>query len=220
MTHYSIWRTPLSTSRSYRSPQRTADAAATRAAIVDAAALLFARDGYAATPMRAIANEAGVSAPSVHLAGPKSALLLAAFERTFAGDEGKHSLTERPLMADILGEADPATLLARYVDFIGAANARSAGIWSALVAAADVDALVRAASVDLERRRRRDMTLGAQLLVSRGLIAESRADDAADVLGFLTSPQSYLYFVDESGWDRARYQAWLATSIQRLVLTP
>ena len=158
--------------------------------------------------------------PTVHLAGPKSALLLAAFERTFAGDEGQHPLIERPLMADILGEPDPATLLLRYVDFIGAANARSAGIWRAFVAAADADELVRAASADLERRRRRDMALGAEMLVSRGLIAESRADQAADVLGFLTSPQSYLYFVDSSGWDRGKYQEWLATSIERLVLTP
>jgi AcrR family transcriptional regulator len=210
----------LSTTRSYRSPQRTADAAATRATIVEAAATLFSRDGYAATPMRAIAAAAGVSVPSVNLAGPKSALLLAAFERTFAGDEGQHPLTERPVMAEILGEADPATLLVRYVGFIGAANARSAGIWRALIAAADADELVRAASTDLERRRRRDLALGVQVLVARGLIAETRAASAADVLGFLTSSQSYLYFVEDSGWDRARYEGWLATSIQRLVLAP
>ncbi len=78
--------------RSYHTPRRQADAAATRANIIDAAARLFIRDGYVATSLKAIAAEADVSVPTVHANGPKHALLIAAFERTFAGDEGRHSL--------------------------------------------------------------------------------------------------------------------------------
>jgi AcrR family transcriptional regulator len=185
---------------------------------VDAAALLFARDGYAATPMRAIAVEAGVSVQSVNLAGPKSSLLLAAFERTFAGDEGPHPLIERPELAGILANPDPAVALVGYVGFLASANERAAGIWRALDAAADVDEFVRAAAQDLEKRRRHDMALGAQLISDRGLIAKADVDAAADVLGFLTSPHAYLYFVEESGWSRQRYEEWLATAISRLVL--
>jgi AcrR family transcriptional regulator len=208
----------VSTARKYSSPTREADAAATRARIVDAAARLFIRDGFAATPMRAIAVEAGVSVQSVHLAGPKSGLLLAAFERTFAGDEGRHPLSERPEMAAILAEPDIEVTLTLYVAFIAAANERSAAIWNALVAAADADEQARAAASDLEARRRAEMVGGAHLLLARGLITPDTVAETADVLGFLTSPHSYVYFVIESGWSIERYRAWLRRGIERLVI--
>ena len=47
--------------RAYRSERREADAAATRAAIRDAASRLFVAQGYAATTLRDVAREAGVS---------------------------------------------------------------------------------------------------------------------------------------------------------------
>ena len=208
----------MDTARKYVSPTREADAAATRARIVDAAARLFVRDGFAATPLRAIAVEAGVSVQSVHLAGPKSALLLAAFERTFAGDEGRHPLSERPGMSAILAEPDIATMLSLYVAFIAAANERSAPIWTALVAAADADEQARAAAADLEARRRGEMTGGAQLLLSRGLVTPESVAETADVLGFLTAPQTFVYFVIDSGWTVDRYREWVQRGIERLVI--
>lgn len=203
-------------SRSYSSPLREADAAATRTRIVEAAARLFIRDGYAATPMRAIAIEAGVSIQSVHLAGPKHGLLLAAFERSFAGDEGRHSLTERPALIEIMAQPDAERALVGYVEFLGAANERSAAIVRALKAAADADPAAREAYRDLEQRRRRDIRLGAEHLAQRGLIAAAGVEDAAAVLGLLTSSEAYLHFID-AGWDRARYQAWLAGSLRQLL---
>ena len=185
---------------------------------MDAAALLFARDGYATTPMRSIAAEAGVSIQSVNLAGPKSSLLLAAFERTFAGDEGSHSLLERPELREILAEPDPRVALARYAAYLAAANNRSAGIWGALNAAADADELVRVAAADLESRRRRDMSLGVAGLAERGLVAEESVGVAADVLGLLTSPTTFLYLTRECGWSLSQYEGWLATSITALVI--
>ncbi len=175
------------------------------------------RDGYVATPMRAIALEAGVSVQSVNLAGPKSALLLAAFERTFAGSEGQHSLSERPEFAQILAAPSLDEALSRYVSFLAMANERAAGIWRAFVAAADADPVVRETAAQLEQRRRADMALGASFLVRYGVVDEARAGGAADVLGFLTGPAAYLYFVEDSGWTRERYEAWLRRSLERLV---
>lgn len=208
----------MNASRSYSSPRREADAALTRTRIVDAAAFLFARDGYVATPIRAIAEEAGVSVQSVHLAGPKSALLLAAFERTFAGDEGQHSFSERPAMREIAAIADFDEALERYVALLAAANARAAGIWRAFVAAADADPVVREASTALEQRRRSDMRLAAGLFVQRGVITPADVATVSDVLGFITAPASYLYFVEDSKWTSARYQRWMLEAITRLLL--
>src|SRR5690349_21444219 len=107
--------------RAYHSPARSAAAAATRSKIVDAAAALFTRDGYQGTTMAAIATAAGVSVQSVHLAGPKSALLMAAFETAFAGDEGPQPLAVRPALVEIMSLADSAEAIGRYVEYIALA---------------------------------------------------------------------------------------------------
>lgn len=209
--------TPSPARRRYSSPLREAEAARTRTRIVEAAGELFVRDGYAATPMRAIAERAGVSIQSVHLAGPKAALLIAAFERSFAGDEGRHSLLERPELQSIVAEPDAEVALGRYVEFLVDANQRAAGIIHAMRAAADADAQVREAYEDLEQRRRRDMLLGADLLVTRGLVDAGRRQEVADVFGYLTWPESYQYFVEESGWSLEAYTAWLGDAIRTLL---
>jgi len=202
--------------RSYHSPQRRADAAATRANIVDAAGRLFIRDGYVATSIKAIAAEAGVSVPTVHLNGPKHALLIAAFERTFAGDEGRHSLAERPALIEIMSEPDTDTAIARYVDFLIDANQRSAGIVRAMLAAADSDDEVRAAYLDLEQRRHRDMTIAAGWFLDRGRIRADQVALAADVLGLLTGPDPWTHFTVVRGWDVASYRVWLIAQLVHL----
>ena len=204
----------MSSTRSYSSPSREADAEATRARIVEAAGRLFIRDGYAATPLRAIAEEAAVSIQSVHLAGPKAALLIAAFERIFAGDEGSHPLFERPEMQQIIAEPDTDKAIELYVDFIARANERSAAIVRALNAAAHADTVARAAAAELDQRRRAEMPYGAMLFVDRGWLAPDRATYVADVLGFLTAPESYLYFVHDTGWSLDAYRAWLSKGIR------
>lgn len=202
--------------RSYQSPKRQADAAATRANIVDAAARLFVKDGYVATSIKAIAAEAGVSIPTVHLNGPKHALLIAAFERTFAGDEGRHSLAERPELVAIMGEPDTDTAIERYVDFLIEANQRSAAVVRAMLAAADSDPDVRAAYLDLEMRRHRDMTIAAGWFLQRGRIRVDQVAIAADVLGLITGPDPWTHFTVVRGWDVAVYRSWLTAQLVRL----
>lgn len=203
-------------SRAYHSPQRQAEAAATRATIVDAAARLFVRDGYVATSVKAIAAEAGVSVPTVHLNGPKHALLIAAFERTFAGDEGRHSLSERPELVAIMGEPDTDTAIARYVDYLIDANQRSAAIMRAMLAASDSDPAVRAAYLDLETRRHRDMTIAAGWFLQRGRIRVDQLVRAADILGLITGPDSWTHFVVARGWDVETFRSWLVAQLTRL----
>jgi AcrR family transcriptional regulator len=212
-------RSPVADTRSYTSPLRDSDAAQTRARIVDAAARLFIRDGYAATPLRAIAIEAEVSVQSVHLAGPKSALLLAAFERTFAGDEGRHPLSERLELQAIIAEPNNGNALTMYIDFLASANERSAPIWRALEAAADADPAARDAAEDLEARRLAEMQTAAQFFLSRGLLEPDAIADAADQFGFLTQPNTFLYLVSGRGWSIDRYKRWLRSALEKLVLT-
>ena len=64
---------PGGVKRPYRSPRRTAAAAATRAAIREAAASLFLQQGYAATTMREVAARAGVGERTLYDAFPTKA---------------------------------------------------------------------------------------------------------------------------------------------------
>jgi AcrR family transcriptional regulator len=202
--------------RTYSSPKREAEAARTRATIVDAAAALFSRDGYPATTMKAIAAEAGVSVQSVHLAGSKAALLIAAFERTFAGDEGRHSLSERPAMVEILARSELADVIDGWLDFVAAANKRTARISRAMTIAAEIDPLAAEVVADLDARRRRDLGLAAGWAVGRGLLAPARADQAADELNYLVGPETYDFFVLRSRWSDERYRAWMRETLSTL----
>lgn len=202
--------------RAYNSPRRQAEAAATRSEIIAAAARLFVRDGYAATSQRAIAAEAGVSVPTVQLQGAKHTLLIAAFERAFAGDEGSHPLADRAEIGAIMAEPEFEVALSRYVGFLRDANARSADIVRAMMSAADADPAARDAYAELEGRRHRDMAIAADWFVSRGRIDADAAPIAADVLGYLTGPDAYVYLVGSRGWSRERYASWLEQQLRRL----
>lgn len=202
--------------RVYRSPRRQADAAATRATIIAAAEKLFVRDGYAATSLKAIAAEAQVSVPTVQLQGSKHSLLIAAFEVAFAGDEGTHSLADRPGMAAIMAEPDFETAVSLYVGFLDDANQRAAGIVRAMSAAADADPAARAVFAELEQRRHRDMLIAAGWFAGRNRIPAESVALAADVLGYITGADAYLHFTQARGWSRERWASWTVAQLTHL----
>ncbi len=206
---------PLSDRKPYSSPLRDAEAAATRARIVDAATTLFVRDGYGATPMRAIAQEAGVSVQTVNLHGPKHALLLAAYEQALTQSEGWQTLNEAEPMRSIVGETDLDRLLDLYSAYMTGANSRIAALVRALRAAADADPAVREVYRAIEERRFRSIREGVGMMTQRGIIPAEDSEDVATMLGLLVSQDTYLHFRD-AGWPPERYQAWLRNSLKEL----
>src|SRR5687768_8748842 len=84
--------------RQYDSSGRQAQARANRARILQAATRLFVAQGYAATSVAQIAQEAGVSGPTV-FAGFRSKvnLLKEAVDVALAGDDEPAPLADRPL---------------------------------------------------------------------------------------------------------------------------
>src|SRR4051794_14715691 len=94
--------------RTYNSPRRAEQAAATRKTILDAAQKLFEEQGYAATSMAAIAKEAGVALKTVYLAfETKSGLLRALWHLRLRGDEDPSPVGERDWYQEVLDEPDP-----------------------------------------------------------------------------------------------------------------
>ena len=99
-------------SRRYDSPRRREQAAETRRKILDAAEALFARQGYAATAMPAIAEEAGVALKTVYLAfGTKAGVLQGLWDVRLGGDDQPVPVTERPWYRQLLQASDPVALV-------------------------------------------------------------------------------------------------------------
>jgi AcrR family transcriptional regulator len=193
--------------REYRSPVRAEAARRTRQAIVDAAAELFAGQGYAPTTMRAIARRAGISVETVNAHGPKSALLRAAFESRFLGVDGDPP--HLGIGEQWAGAALDLAALDRALRPIVKRFAVSAGIYRALVTAADNDSDVRALVAELRSAQRAQLNQLLRPLLGRGAARQQ----AADALAFAVSHTAYEHFVTHCGWSAARYRAWAARAI-------
>src|SRR5687767_4279485 len=78
----------MAVKRRYEMANRSRQAAETRRRIVEAAAGLFLRDGYAATSMNAIAAEAGVAVQTIYASmRTKQEILRAVIQLTVRGEE-------------------------------------------------------------------------------------------------------------------------------------
>ncbi|WP_152360224.1 TetR/AcrR family transcriptional regulator [Microlunatus speluncae] len=208
--------------RTYRSELRTEQAAATRRRILDSAGECFAEIGYGRTTLTAIADRAGVSVESVKAQGAKRALLLAAFEQTFAGQEGGRPLTEQDQLAAALAIEDDDDFLAAAAEFIAAANRRSYALWRALNSAADADSDLAPALREILLGRRQDIERTVGLLQRRGMVPAGlrHRRRVAAGLSFLLSPEGYQQLVAESGWSHARYLTWIRTMVRTVLTDP
>lgn len=203
--------------RRYTSTVRAEAQAATRKRILAAATRLFDEHGYGGTTMAAIATEAGVSVQSVHLAGPKSALLVAAFEAAVAGDE-RLAPSGRQRAAALL-ELPPSEAMRAYAHVVGEANRASAGVWRALLSAARDDDELHALVDDVKARRDGDIQRVISWADTHGLLTGAATlSQRRDVLTWLVSPETFDFLVRESGWSMERYERWIADGIRTNVL--
>jgi AcrR family transcriptional regulator len=212
---------PADVKRSYESPLRKAQAAATRRAIIDAASALFIERGYVATSIEAVAEAAGVSRATVFTSvGGKKALLKTAYDVALVGDDEPIPFPQRPASRAVRAEPDPRRFLIGYTGLVVDINARLAPIYEAVRGAASADPEVRDVFEAIGTERR----IGAGNVV-RDLVGKGGSfregldiDAAADVLWVLIDAGLFHLLVHRRGWTRERFQAWLAESIQRELL--
>lgn len=202
----------------YSSPLREAQAAQTRARILDAAIEVFGRWGFLGASLAKIAAGAGVSVETVKLAGTKGALLLAAFDRAFTGTELDGPVHSSAIGQEML-EVDDDRLLPGLVAFVTGANERVAGLWPRLLEAASTDGDVAERLAHLQASRSEDMEAAIGHLRARGLCPSPRPDaELAAALSYLLAPEGYVRLVQECGWGADQYRAWLKRAIERIVL--
>jgi AcrR family transcriptional regulator len=217
--HVATSRNELRPRRRYDSSRRAEQAAETRRRIVAAAAECFAAQGYARTTLAQVAERAGVSVESVTAAGPKRALLIAAFSQTFVGRETEGSVLEDDAWAAALALEDPVAMLEAVADLVLAGQQAGNGIWGAVTAAAREEPEVAELYRALTERRRADHLRGVDAFAARGLLRPGRTrEQHADVLALLDGFEPYQTLVVEFGWTPAELRDWWLDVVRRTVL--
>ena len=183
---------------SYRQEQATA----TRVRIAEAAQRLFARDGYAATSMDAIAKEAGVGNRTVYAAfGAKREMLNLICERWLERADA------RGRARAILGQPDPVT------------RVRGAATWLTVLYSTDFDVVLildSAIDEDADTRALLRTKLRGRNRVMDEIVASVAKDlvlplaDAQAIYRAFAAPGVYGALVVDSGWEPERFEKWLA----------
>jgi len=208
--------------RRYESPQRRAQAAATRAQILDAAGRLFVQQGFTATSMASIAAEAGVALKTVYVVfETKSGVLRSLWNLRLRGDGEERAVQDRAWYLEVLAEHDPRRRL-----LLNARNSREVkervdGLFAVIRDAAPTDVDIR----ELWGRIQRDFHEN-QAAIVRGLddVGALRAGvdvgRATDVLWTLNHPDVWLLLVGERRWTPVAYERWLGETTCAELLGP
>lgn len=183
----------------------------TRVAVLGACRALFAERGWAATGVRDIAGEAGVSVETVYATlGGKVALLTAALDGAVAGDDDPIPLSERPVflaMAD--GEFDARVRAAAAL--ITDIHVRTIGLQRALREGAGGEPALAELLATQEANRRVSTGQGMALVLRRPI-----PERELDLFWAQTSPEVYDALVNRSGWSTEEYAAWVASLLENL----
>ncbi len=209
-------------SRHYDMSNRARQAEETRRRIVNAAARLFVRDGYAATSIAAIAEEAGVAVPTVYASmKTKPNILRAVVQLTVRGDDASEPLASRPQWQEIEREREPRKQLALLARLHREICDREAAVFAAVVAAAGADPEAAEMLDEQERLRYEIQSRVARALRSRKQLRPGmRTGAAADVIWTLASERTYLALVGERGWTPDSYEEWLRQQLWCALLPP
>ena len=201
--------TEANKARRYHAPRRVEQAAATRDAIITAASTLFARDGYAATTVAAIAAEARVTPKSVYALADKPQLLLLAVDRAIVGDDEPIALIERPEMREVLAAPDLRSQARLVAQLSVPTLKRLYPITRAFENAAASDPTLREAWRESQRARRTDVRKIVKAIDDAGGLREGLSvDRATDTLWALLGWHPFALLVEERGWSDNQLTRW------------
>src|SRR5271169_4687674 len=120
--------------------RRQKQARQTRRRILAAAHELFTRQGYGATTIQQIADQADVAWQTVYsVFGTKAAVLSAVFDVAVAGDDEPVPVAERSFVQAIKEAADPRDKAGIFARHLRESAARTAGVLSVIDSAASTD---------------------------------------------------------------------------------
>jgi TetR/AcrR family transcriptional regulator, regulator of autoinduction and epiphytic fitness len=212
--------TPNAKRRKYDASGRVRQAHATRRRIVEAAAELFVRDGYAATSIALIAEAAGVAVPTVYATlGSKANILHAVVDLTVRAGDEEVAVAARSDWHEMEAATDPHERLTRFARIHRGICDREAAVFEQLEAAAGSDPEATELLERHEERRYETQSRLARRLHRDGQLRPGLgAREAADLLWTLASERTYLALVRHRGWTPRRYERWVVDQLTAALL--
>jgi AcrR family transcriptional regulator len=204
--------------RPYHSKIRVEQAEQTRARILDAAEALFLDKGYARTPVRAIADAAGVVPDTVYANfGNKARVLTALIDRQLVPGGSVERVRERPEAQAIRAERNQHRQIQLFAEFITGISTGLRPIFEILRTASAVEPEAGAVFREMDNYRLQNMYVYAEWIAERGplLVGVRRA---GEVMWALASPDVGRMLCDELGWTQAQHGEWLADALIRTLL--
>ncbi len=206
--------------RRYDASRRRERAGRTRQAIIDAARERFLRDGYAATTIASIAEDAEASVNTVYKSfGGKAGILRAVCEEALTGT-GRVPAEQRSDTMQAT-ETDPARMLRGLGTLTTEVAPRIAPLLLLLATAAETDSALSQLRADLDNARLSRMAQVARTLRGKTRLRAGRSvDQAADILWAYSSADLYRLLVLERGWSAERYGEFVGESLVGALLEP
>ena len=208
--------------RSYHSPRRVEQAAATRRAVLSAARDLFVGQGYTATTIADIANRARVAADTIYASvGRKPALLRELVETAISGTDQAVAADERDYVLRIGAAKSAQHKITIYAHAITAIQQRMAPVFLALRVAAATDRDCAALWAEIAQRRATNMRRFAADLRGTGELRDDLTDDqVADIIWSMNAAEYWDLLVRERAWTPDQYGRHLADAWRRILLSP
>jgi TetR/AcrR family transcriptional regulator, regulator of autoinduction and epiphytic fitness len=199
---------------SVKTSYRQLQAQATRELIASSARLLFARDGYGATTIEAIAAKAGVAVQTVYASFGSKKAILASIRQAWLRESRVSELSDRALR-----EPDAARRLEIAADWTR--RQWEGGIDVIFIyqgAATSSPEMAAERRAVLDGRKRAVAKFMQEFARVAALAPGMDFRRATDVFWALTMPGLYGELVLERGWSPARYQQWLADTLKQQLL--
>ena len=194
------------------STYRQRQAMQTRERIADAARVLFARDGYSATSIDAIAAEAGVAVRTVYTTfGAKREILSAICEKWL------EQARARELAAETMAVPDPRDRVHAAAHWLTNLYAAGFDVVTILDGAMGEDEPTR--EMLRAKLRGRNHVMDSFIESVRGELIVPLADAQAIYRAF-AAPGVYREMVVETGWTTAAFERWLGDILVEQLLGP
>ena len=170
--------------------------------------------------MRAVAQAAGVSVPTVELVfGTKSKLLRAAVSFAIRGDAEPIPMLKRRWAQRAQEAVSVADFLAIVCRVLVEAQQRSAGLILAAFEAANHDEPMSALADQLRGQRAETAAWLVDGLIGRAsLRGEVTREQAIDTIWLLIDPHGFVALTRDRGWTAEQFGAWFIDSVQALLL--
>jgi AcrR family transcriptional regulator len=203
-----------------KASRRTEQARATRRRIIERARQLFLQHGYAATTLDQIAARAGVAVQTVYFHfGNKRTVLKEVMEVLAVGDDAPVPLLDRPWVQQVRDEPDARRALGIWLRNSRLIFGRVAPMLYIVRDAAGADPeMAEQWRTNQHQRYLAHRALAEILAAKNALRPGLTAQNAADIIFTLLSPEVYLLLTAERGWSPAQWQRWQTRTISQAIL--